>query len=128
MPAIAPPTEDQDTPGSVSSPARPHPRVAHAQYGVLRVPEAELLASQFKALADPTRLRILSIVSSNPNAETCVCDLPGPLELSQSTISHHLKILLDAGIVTREKRGVWSYYSLVSGSLESLAQSLAIPE
>ncbi|MDJ0349608.1 metalloregulator ArsR/SmtB family transcription factor [Cryobacterium sp. PH29-G1] len=87
--------------------------------------EAAALAARFKALADPNRLRILSIVSSSPEAETCVCDLPEPLGLGQPTVSHHLKILVEAGLLNREKRGVWAYYSLVPGALNSLADTLA---
>ncbi|MFF5790808.1 ArsR/SmtB family transcription factor [Paeniglutamicibacter sp. NPDC012692] len=86
--------------------------------------EAEALALRFKALADPSRLRILSIVSSSTEAETCVCDLSEPLSLGQPTVSHHLKILVEAGLLNREKRGVWAYYSLVPGALESLAATL----
>ncbi|ASN39959.1 ArsR/SmtB family transcription factor [Paeniglutamicibacter terrestris] len=86
--------------------------------------EAEALALRFKALADPNRLRILSIVSSSENAETCVCDLAEPLNLGQPTVSHHLKIMVEAGLLNREKRGVWAYYSLVPGALGSLAATL----
>jgi len=92
--------------------------------GMLQLEEAELLAARFKALSDPNRLRILSIVSSNQDAETCVCDLPEPLGLKQPTVSHHLKILVDAGILHREKRGVWAYFSVVPGALESLGSTL----
>lgn len=91
---------------------------------VLQLAEAELLALRFKALSDPNRLRILSIVSSSETLETCVCDLPGPLGLKQPTVSHHLKILVDAGILHREKRGVWAYFSVVPGALDALASSL----
>lgn len=86
--------------------------------------EAEVLAGRFKALADPNRLRILSIISSSPEGETCVCDLPEPLGLRQPTVSHHLRILVDAGVLNREKRGVWAYYSLAPGALDSLAAIL----
>jgi len=86
--------------------------------------EAEALALRFKALSDPNRLRILSIVSSSPEAETCVCDLSEPLNLGQPTVSHHLKIMVEAGLLNREKRGVWAYYSLVPGALDSLAATL----
>lgn len=86
--------------------------------------EAELLALRFKALSDPNRLRILSIVSTSATAETCVCDLSEPLNLGQPTVSHHLKILVEAGLLHREKRGVWAYYSLMPGALESLASTL----
>lgn len=91
---------------------------------MLQLEEAELLAARFKALGDPNRLRILSIVSSNETAETCVCDLSEPLGLKQPTVSHHLKILVDAGILHREKRGVWAYFSVIPGALESLSSSL----
>lgn len=86
---------------------------------------AQALAVRFKALADPNRLRILSIVSVSSAAETCVCDLSAPLGLGQPTVSHHLKILVDAGLLNREKRGIWAYYSLVPGALEALAGTLA---
>jgi ArsR family transcriptional regulator len=86
--------------------------------------EAGVLAARFKALADPNRLRIVSMVSSSAGSEACVCDLSEPLDLGQPTVSHHLKILVDAGILHREKRGVWAYYSLVPGALEGLASTL----
>lgn len=86
---------------------------------------ASPLAAQFKALADPNRLRMVSIISASENSEACVCDITEPLNLGQSTVSHHLKILMDAGILTREKRGVWAYYSLVPGALARLAGVLA---
>lgn len=86
--------------------------------------DAEALALRFKALADPNRLRILSIVATSTEAETCVCDLSEPLSLGQPTVSHHLKILVEAGLLSREKRGVWAYYSLVPGAMESLAATL----
>lgn len=96
---------------------------AQGQEALLSV-EAEALALRFKALSDPNRLRILSIVSSSPTAETCVCDLSEPLNLGQPTVSHHLKIMVEAGLLHREKRGVWAYYSLVPGALDSLAATL----
>ncbi|MHA7244871.1 ArsR/SmtB family transcription factor [Paeniglutamicibacter antarcticus] len=91
---------------------------------LLSVPRAGVLATRFKALADPNRLRILSIVSGSSAAETCVCDLSAPLGLGQPTVSHHLKILVEAGLLNREKRGVWAYYSLVPGALEALAATI----
>ncbi|MGL3807149.1 ArsR/SmtB family transcription factor [Paeniglutamicibacter sp. R2-26] len=94
-------------------------------HGALLPGEAEALAARFKALADPNRLRILSIVSASPEAETCVCDLSEPLGLGQPTVSHHLKILVEAGLLHREKRGVWAYYSLVPGALDTLAATLS---
>lgn len=92
--------------------------------GSLAVEEAEALALRFKAIADPNRLRILSIISSSMGAETCVCDFAGPLQLSQPTISHHLKIMVDAGLLHREKRGVWAYYSIIPEALEALSGAL----
>ena len=86
--------------------------------------EAKQRALMFKALADPNRLRLLSIVKASASGETCVCDLPGPLELSQPTVSHHLKILVEAGLLHREKRGTWAYFSLVPGALDEAAGSL----
>lgn len=79
------------------------------------------LAHTLKALADPARLRLLSMVAAHDGGEACVCDLTEPLGLSQPTVSHHLKVLVDAGLLTRDKRGVWAYYALVPGALDSLA-------
>jgi ArsR family transcriptional regulator len=85
---------------------------------------AELLARALKAMADPARLRLVSIVASSATGEVCVCDFTEPVGLSQPTVSHHLKILVDAGILAREKRGTWAYFSLVPGALDSLAGML----
>lgn len=82
------------------------------------------LAQSFRALSDPTRLRLLSLVAAHENGEASVVDLTEPLSLSQPTISHHLKILVDAGLLTREKRGVWSFYALVPGALGRLGTYL----
>ncbi|WP_110589558.1 ArsR/SmtB family transcription factor [Microbacterium suaedae] len=87
--------------------------------------DAASLAIRMKALADPTRLRLLSIVSASEGHEACVCDLTDPVGLSQPTVSHHLKILADAGFLSRTKRGTWAYYALVPGALESIAEVLA---
>src|SRR6476660_9031782 len=92
---------------------------------VLSADEARRTALMFKALADPNRLRLLSIVKSQTSGESCVCDLTEPLDLGQPTVSHHLKILVDAGLLHREKRGTWAYYSLVPGSIEQAAGLLA---
>ncbi len=83
------------------------------------------LARVFKALGDPTRVQLLSIVAAHDGGEACVCDLTDPVGLSQPTVSHHLKILVDAGLLTREQRGRWAYYSLVPGALDRLAQGLS---
>ena len=77
-----------------------------------------------KALADPARLRLLSLIASHDGAEACVCDLTEPVGLSQPTVSHHLKVLVDAGLVTRDKRGVWAYYALVPGALDAVTHQL----
>jgi len=87
--------------------------------------EAEEIARVFKALADPARLRLLSFIAACEDCEACVCDLTGPVGLSQPTVSHHLKVLADAGLVTRDKRGVWAYYSLVPGAVAGLTETLS---
>ena len=92
---------------------------------VIQPAEAETLASGFKALADPTRLRLISLVAAHEDAEACVCELTDPVGLSQPTVSHHLKILVDAGILTREQRGKWAYYRLVPDTLNTLAALIA---
>lgn len=92
--------------------------------GVMSDDEATSLAAKFKAMSDPTRLRLLSLIAANQDGEACVCDLNEPLDLSQPTVSHHLKVLVDAGLVTRTKRGTWSYYALVPGALPALADTL----
>lgn len=84
--------------------------------------DAERLARVFKALSDPARVRLLSLMAEQ--GEVCVCNLPGPLGLSQPTVSHHLKVLLDAGIVQRESRGTWAYYKLVPDAMRSLSDAL----
>jgi len=85
---------------------------------------ADALGRALKALADPARLRILSIVASHVDGEACVCELTEPLDLSQPTVSHHLKQLVEAGFLTRSRRGTWSYYRLVAGALDSVARLL----
>lgn len=86
--------------------------------------DAEQLATTLKALADPARLRLLSIVASSAEQEACVCDLIDPIGLSQPTVSHHLKVLTEAGFLTRSKRGTWAYYRLVPQSLEQVSELL----
>jgi ArsR family transcriptional regulator, arsenate/arsenite/antimonite-responsive transcriptional repressor len=93
----------------------------------ITVGQAADLARMLKALADPVRLRLVSMVAAHEGGEACVCELTGPLGLTQPTISHHLKILVDAGIFTRDKRGVWAYYALVPASLNALAEVLTPP-
>ncbi len=87
--------------------------------------DAERLAGVLKALADPARLRLLSLIQSASDGEACVCDLTAPLGLSQPTVSHHLKKLTDAGLLEREQRGRWAYFSLnpeASSELERLVR------
>ena len=91
---------------------------------VLSESQADGLARSLKALADPARLRIISMVAAHEGAEACVCDLIEPLGLSQPTVSHHLKVLVDAGFLTRSKRGTWAYFALVPGALDSVASVL----
>ncbi|MDQ4213075.1 metalloregulator ArsR/SmtB family transcription factor [Microbacterium capsulatum] len=86
--------------------------------------DAAELAATLKALADPARLRLLSIVASSEGQEACVCDLTDPIGLSQPTVSHHLKILTEAGFLTRSKRGTWAYFALVPDALEKVGHIL----
>lgn len=86
--------------------------------------DADRTARTLKALADPARLRLLSIIAAHDGGEACVCDLTAPVGLSQPTVSHHLKVLTEAGFVTREKRGVWAYFTIVPGAVEQLTQHL----
>jgi len=87
--------------------------------------QAADLARILKALADPTRLRLVSMVAAHEGREACVCDLTNPLGLTQPTISHHLRILVEAGIFTRDKRGKWAYYALAPSALDALAAVLS---
>jgi ArsR family transcriptional regulator len=89
--------------------------------------DATRLAGALKAVADPTRLRLLSLIASSPDGEVCVCDLTAPLGLTQPTISHHLKVMTGAGLLEREKRGVWAYYRIVPEALSNLAGLFATP-
>ena len=89
--------------------------------------QAEQIAPLLKALADPVRLRLMSLVASHPGGEACVCDLNDAFDLSQPTISHHLKVLYDSGLLDREKRGVWVYYRARPGALASLGALIGDP-
>lgn len=88
---------------------------------VLDVAAAERLAAVLKALGEPTRLRLVSMIAGHEGAEACVCDLTAPVGLSQPTVSHHLKILVEAGLLERTQRGKWAYYRLVPATLDALA-------
>ena len=87
--------------------------------------DAQDFARILKSVADPTRLRLVSLIAAHEQQEACVCDLTDPVGLGQPTVSHHLKILVDAGVLRREKRGVWSYYSLEAAVLNRLSEFLA---
>ena len=88
---------------------------------------AEQLASAFKALADPARLRLLSFIAAQPSGEACVCYLTKPLDIGQPTVSHHLKVLYDAGLLARERRGTWVYYRILPERVAALRDALVLP-
>jgi ArsR family transcriptional regulator, arsenate/arsenite/antimonite-responsive transcriptional repressor len=90
----------------------------------LSATDAAVLSGRLKALADPARLRLMSLVLASAGQEACVCDLTAPVGLSQPTVSHHLRLLVEAGLLAREKRGRWSYYRAVPGALGALATVL----
>jgi ArsR family transcriptional regulator len=92
--------------------------------GVLDHATADRLARVFKALGDPTRVRLLSLIAAATDGEACACDLIEPVNLSQPTVSHHMRQLVDAGLVTREQRGKWAYYRLVNDTLQAAATAL----
>jgi ArsR family transcriptional regulator len=87
--------------------------------------KAKRLAASFQALAEPARLRLLSLILAQPGGEACVCHLVEPLGLSQPTVTHHLQVLHRAGLLEREKRGVWVYYRVVQPALDSLRTALS---
>ena len=87
--------------------------------------QAVELAAAFKALADPARLRLFSMVASVPCGNACGCDFVEPLGRSQPTVSHHLSVLVDAGLLSREQRGKWAYFRVVPGRLAQLRDALA---
>lgn len=91
----------------------------------LAADEAEQLASALRVVADPARLRLLSLIQGQPDHEACVCHLTEPLGLSQPTVSHHLKVLLQAGLVERERRGSWAYFRVREEPLAALRALLA---
>ncbi len=96
------------------------PRVTSA----LTVDDAERAARVFKALGDPTRVRLLSLIAAGEGGEACICDLTEPVGLSQGTVSHHMKLLADAGLVTREQRGKWAYFSVNTETLDAVGEAL----
>jgi ArsR family transcriptional regulator, arsenate/arsenite/antimonite-responsive transcriptional repressor len=92
----------------------------------LSAPAATDLAAKFKALADPVRLRLLSSVTSHAGGEACVCDISAGIEVSQPTVSHHLRVLRDAGLLTSQRRASWVYYAVVPEALAELSAVLSL--
>ncbi len=88
--------------------------------------DAEVVARLLKAVADPVRLQILGVVRCSPQQEVCACDLPAPLGLAQPTVSHHLKVLVEAGLLTRERRGQWAWFTLVPDRLALARRALEV--
>ncbi|OHV31822.1 MULTISPECIES: ArsR/SmtB family transcription factor [Pseudofrankia] len=119
-PVLAPRTETAPFPfaGALSGCCAPLAREP------LSAADAEQLATVLKAIAVPARLRLLSMIYARDGGEACVCELTEPLGLTQPTVSHHLKVLVDAGLITRDKRGVWAYYRPVPGAMAALAAML----
>ncbi len=93
--------------------------------GALSDEEAQRLGRALKAIADPARLRLISLIQAQPDGEACVCHLTEPLGLSQPTVSHHLKVLLQAGLVERDQRGSWAYYRVAPEPLAALRDVLS---
>lgn len=93
--------------------------------GVISSAAAERLAGMFKALADPARVKLLSLIAASDGGEACICDLTGPLGLSQPTVSHHMKQLVDTGLVSREQRGKWAYYRVDAEALNRLGTAIS---
>ncbi|MQM26984.1 ArsR/SmtB family transcription factor [Glycomyces albidus] len=116
---------------------QPLPLLSAAELEDCRVPlvaepltasQAERLAPSFKALGDPVRLRLLSLIASHAGGEVCVCDLTEAFDLTAPTISHHLKVLKEIGLVTSERRGTWVYYRAEPAALELLSTVLSVPQ
>ena len=93
--------------------------------GELDEEAAAALAKVFKALGDPTRVRLVSLIAASEGGEACICDLTAPVGLAQPTVSHHMKLLADAGLITRTQRGKWAYYRIVPEALAAAARALA---
>jgi ArsR family transcriptional regulator len=88
--------------------------------------QATELAAMFKALGDPVRLRLLSLIASHPGGEACVCEISATFDVSQPTISHHLKLLRSAGLLDCERRGTWVYYWVIPSALQQLSSVLHV--
>lgn len=93
--------------------------------GRLTPDEAVNLATIFRVLGEPARLQILSLIAAQPSQEVCACELAKPLGLSQPTVSHHLKVMYEAGLLERERRGTWIYYRILPKQLTLLRQALS---
>ena len=93
--------------------------------GVMDVEDAQRLAWMFKALGDPTRVRLLSMIAAQSGGEACVCDLTEPVGLAQPTVSHHMKLLVDSGLVSRDQRGKWAYYRVNVAALDRIATAMS---
>jgi ArsR family transcriptional regulator, arsenate/arsenite/antimonite-responsive transcriptional repressor len=91
----------------------------------LTAEEAIVLAAKFRVLGEPARLQLLSLIATQPSGEVCACELVSVLGLSQPTVSHHLKILYESGLVIKERRGTWIYYRVVPAGLATLKAVLA---
>jgi ArsR family transcriptional regulator len=96
--------------------------------GELGEEAAAALARVFKALGDPTRVRLVSLIAASPDGEACICDLTAPVGLAQPTVSHHVRLLADAGLITRTQRGKWAYYRIAPEALTAAARALAPSE
>ena len=124
--AVAHPDTSQCAPGAASSAASCEPGASAALdccalgAGPIDAVEAEHLALRLKALADPTRLQLLSHVAARGCGDVCACDLTEPLSISQPTVSHHMKKLVEAGLLTREQKGRWAHYSVVPSAFAQL--------
>jgi ArsR family transcriptional regulator len=94
----------------------------------LSAAQAVELAKVFKAMGDPVRLRLLSLIASHDGGEACVCDLTGVFDLTGPTISHHLKVLREAGLITGERRGTWVYYRVLPDALRQVSAVVALDE
>ncbi|MFG1606348.1 ArsR/SmtB family transcription factor [Actinoplanes sp. NPDC049265] len=117
------PGSSMDTPSRTDAPAwQPITRSA------LDAEQATAFAPMFKALGDPVRLRLLSMIASAGGGEVCVCDLTGSFALTGPTISHHLKVLREAGLVDSDRRGTWVYYRLVPAAITLMAGLIAITD
>jgi ArsR family transcriptional regulator len=108
---------------------QPQARACCAPIGAERLPErgAAQLSRQFAALADPVRLRILSVLATAPGGAICACDLVGPVGKSQPTVSHHLKVLKAAGLVTAQRDGKNIWYAVMPAALDALREVLSVP-